>query len=66
MTNFLQCLMTMLKYSPFFPIYYNGKTIFHPIHVSDMCEIIEKVILNEIKNQTIECIGPEKINLKKF
>ena len=64
--NFTTKLMGLLKMLPVFPIYYNGKTNFHPIHVSDICEIIEKVILNEIKNQTIECIGPEKITFKEI
>ena len=62
--KFSTMLMTMLKFLPFFPIYYNGKTIFHPIHVTDMSEIIEKTISNEMKSKSIECIGPEKINFK--
>ena len=64
--KFSTMLMTILKYSPLFPIYFNGKTIFHPIHVTDMCEIIEKAILNELKGQTIECVGPEKITFKEI
>ena len=44
-------LMSMLKLMPIFPLYYEGKTIFYPIHVTDMCEIIEKVILNEDKSR---------------
>ena len=59
-------LMKILKFLPIFPIYYNGKTLFHPIHVTDMCEIIEKVIINNYKSQTIECIGPEKISFKEI
>ena len=31
-----------------------------------MCEIIEKVIINNYKSQTIECIGPEKISFKEI
>ncbi len=64
--NFSTMLFGMLKLMPIFPIYYNGNTIFFPIHVSDICEIILKVILNEIKTETIECIGPEKINFKEI
>tara|TARA_B100000029_G_scaffold501578_1_gene575284 strand:- start:1041 stop:2000 length:960 start_codon:yes stop_codon:yes gene_type:complete len=64
--NFTTLLLSMLKLLPVFPLYYEGKTIFYPIHVTDMCEIIEKVILNEIKNKTIECIGPEKITFKEI
>lgn len=62
--KFTTMLMTMLKLFPIFPIYYQGKTTFHPIHVTDMCEIIENVILSKIKGETIECIGPEEITFK--
>ena len=62
--KFTTMLMTMLKLFPIFPIYYEGKTTFHPIHVTDMCEIIENVILSKIKGETIECIGPEEITFK--
>ena len=64
--KFTTMLMNILKLFPIFPLYYEGKTIFHPIHVVDMCEIIEKVILNEIIGETIECIGPEKISFKEI
>ena len=64
--KFSTMLLSMLKLLPVFPLYYKGKTIFYPIHVSDICEIIEKVILKEIKGETIECIGPEKITFKEI
>ena len=64
--KFTTMLMGMLKLLPMFPLYYQGKTVFHPIHVTDMCEIIEKVILNEYKSMTIECVGPEKITFKEI
>ena len=59
-------IIGMLKVLPLFPLYYEGKTNFYPIHVSDMCEIIEKIILEEKNNVTIECIGPEKISFKEI
>ena len=62
--KFTTMLMSMLKLFPIFPIYYNGKTNFYPIHVTDMCEIIDQIVLNEIHTKTIECIGPEKISFK--
>ena len=31
-----------------------------------MTEIITQVILNQIKNQTIECIGPEELSFKEI
>ena len=58
--------MSMLKLMPLFPLYYEGKTVFYPIHVTDMCEVIEKVILNEVKGETIECIVLKKLLLKKL
>ena len=64
--KFTTMLMSMLKLFPLFPIYYEGKTIFYPIHVSDICEIIENVILNEVNSEIIECIGPEKITFKEI
>ena len=42
-------LLSFIKYLPIFPIYYQGKTEFYPIHVTDVCEIIEKVVIKEIK-----------------
>ena len=64
--SFTTFLLSMLKLVPAFPLYYEGKTVFYPIHVSDICEIIEKVISNKIKNKTIECVGPEKITFKEI
>ena len=64
--KFTTMLMSMLKLMPLFPLYYKGRTIFYPIHVTDMCEVIERVILNEVKGQVIECIGPEKITFKEI
>ncbi len=64
--SFTTMLMSLLKLSPIFPLYYNGKTIFHPIHVTDICEIIESVIINNYKSKTIECIGPEKMTFKQI
>ena len=36
--------MTLLNLLPIFPLYYGGRTKFCPLHVSDFCEIILKVI----------------------
>ena len=64
--SFTTMIMSLLQFLPAFPIYYDGKTNFHPIHVTDICEIIEKIIIGEYKSQTIECIGPEKITFKEI
>ena len=59
-------LMTLLNLLPFFPLYYNGKTKFSPIHVSEICEIILNVIDKNICSEIIECVGPEELHLKKL
>tara|TARA_B100000029_G_scaffold179148_1_gene176515 strand:- start:113 stop:1087 length:975 start_codon:yes stop_codon:yes gene_type:complete len=59
--------MSLLNKIPFvFPIYYRGKTLFRPIHVSDLAEIIFQIILQNIKSKTIECVGIEEISLKNI
>ena len=62
--NFTTNFMTLLNRLPFMPLYYNGETKFTPIHVSDLTNIIYQVISKEIKNETIECIGPEELSFK--
>ncbi len=64
--KFTTMLFNILKLAPIFPLYYQGKTNFYPIHVTNMCEIIENSILKNIKAETVECIGPEKLNFKQI
>jgi len=64
--NFTTNLMTLLNLLPFFPIYYNGKTKFSPIHVSDMSKIISNIIDKNICSEIIECVGPEVISFKEI
>ena len=59
-TNF----MTILNFLPIFPLYYNGATLFKPIHISDLSEIIYQVIVKNINSITLECVGPEEMSLK--
>ena len=59
-TNF----MTILNRSPIFPLYYEGKTKFAPIHCSDLTDTIYHVISKNIYSKIIECIGPEIITFK--
>ena len=58
--------MTLLNLLPVFPLYYSGKTKFSPIHVSDFCEIILKVIEENISDKIIECVGPEEISFREI
>tara|TARA_B100001105_G_scaffold254907_1_gene252129 strand:+ start:159 stop:1106 length:948 start_codon:yes stop_codon:yes gene_type:complete len=64
--NFTTNFMTLLSRLPIFPLYYQGSTLFRPIHVSDIIEIIYQVIIQNIVSTTIECIGPEEISLKNI
>jgi len=64
--NFTTNLMSLLNLMPFFPIYYNGKTKFSPLHVSDMSQIILSIIEKNICSEIIECVGPEEISFKQI
>ena len=57
-------LLNLLSLMPAFPLYYNGKTKFSPIHVREMCEIISSVIDRNICSNIIECVGPEELSFK--
>ena len=57
---------TLLNILPIFPIYYNGRTKFAPIHVTDLSEIIYKVMEKKIIGKTIECVGPEIFSFKEI
>ncbi len=59
-------LLSLLSILPIFPLYYNGKTKFSPIHVSEVCEIILNLIDNNICSDKIECVGPEEISFKNI
>ena len=58
--------MTLLNRLPFFPLYYNGKTKFSPIHCSDLTDIIYHIISKNIYSKIIECVGPEIITFKEI
>tara|TARA_Y100000590_G_scaffold263858_1_gene296117 strand:- start:165 stop:1124 length:960 start_codon:yes stop_codon:yes gene_type:complete len=64
--NFTTNFMNLLSIFPFFPLYYNGSTLFRPIHISDLIEIIYQVIFRNLKSEIIECVGPEEISLKEI
>ena len=64
--NFTTNFMTLLGLLPVFPLYYNGKTKFMPIHCSDLTETIFQIINKKIISTTVECVGPETITLKNI
>ncbi len=64
--NFTTNFMTLLNRLPVMPLYYEGKTKFAPIHVSDLVEIIFNAVQGKITEQTLECIGPEILSFKEI
>ena len=58
--------MTLLSRLPLFPLYYNGRTKFAPIHCSDLTDTIHHVISNNIYSKIIECVGPEIMTFKEI
>ena len=64
--NFTTNFMTLLNRLPIFPLYYQGKTKFTPIHCSDLTDIIYHIISKNIQSKIIECIGPEIISFKEI
>ena len=64
--NFTTNFMTLLNRLPIMPLYYEGKTKFTPIHVTDLAEIIFNVVEGKTNEQTIECVGPEILSFKEI
>jgi len=64
--NFTTNFMTLLSRLPIFPIYYEGKTKFAPIHCSDLTDIIYHVISKKIYSKIVECTGAEIISFKEL
>tara|TARA_B100001173_G_scaffold214525_1_gene185221 strand:- start:1084 stop:2019 length:936 start_codon:yes stop_codon:yes gene_type:complete len=64
--NFSCRLLTLLSIMPMFPLYYNGRTRFSIMHVSEMCEVIKSVIDKNICSDIFECAGPEELSFKEI
>ena len=64
--NFTTSFMTMLNRLPIFPLYYEGKTKFMPIHCSDLTDVIYEIISKNIYSKIIECVGPETMTFKEI
>ena len=64
--NFTTTFMTLLNRLPFMPLYYEGKTKFAPIHVTDLAQIIFNVVEGKVNEEVIECIGPEIFSFKEI
>ncbi len=64
--KFTTSFMSLLSNLPIMPLYYNGKTKFTPIHVSDLINIIYKMIEGKNENMVMECIGPDVFTFKEI
>ena len=62
--NFTTNFMNLLSMLPIFPLYYEGKTKFMPIHCSELTDIIYEIINKKKQSSIIECIGPEVLTFK--
>src|SRR4030065_1577038 len=52
---------------PFVPIFGNGKTLFNPLHVDDLCTLIEKIVNDKSSFKKMYDIGSKKkISYNKF
>ena len=64
--NFTTMLMSLINILPIFPLYYNGKTKFMPLHCSDICNLIIDLVEENTSGKTIECVGPEELSFKEI
>ena len=64
--SFTTRFFSLLNLLPLFPLYYEGKTKFTPIHVTDLAKIIFGVINKNIDEKIIECIGPQVFTFKEI
>ena len=64
--NFTTMLMGLLNILPIFPLYYNGKTKFMPLHCIDICNLILDLIENDSKDKILECVGPDEFTFKQI
>ncbi len=64
--KFTTKFMSLLSILPLMPLYYNGKTKFSPIHVTDLVNVIINLIESNENDLVLECIGPEEISFKEI
>ena len=64
---FLKRLLPIFKSSFFIPLFGDGLKKFQPVFIDDISLAVEKIIIEEIKNQNIyELAGPEILTYQKF
>ena len=64
---FLKRLLPIFKSSFFVPLFGDGLKKFQPVFIDDISLAVEKIVIEEIKNQNIyELAGPEILTYQKF
>ena len=64
--NFVNFFAKMSKNSPFLPLIGGGKTLFQPIWVQDLANIIFYILEKNIKSKTLEVGGDEIFSFKNI
>ena len=64
--SFTTRFFSLLNLLPMFPLYYDGKTKFSPIHVTDLADIIFNIIYKNIDEKIVECVGPDVFTFKEI
>ena len=59
-------VMSLFNILPIFPLYYQGKTKFMPLHCKYICNLIIDLVENNTKGETMECVGPEELSFKQI
>lgn len=54
---FVSRIVTLLRYSPIFPIFGTGKTRLQPVHAGDVAEAVARILSTTDPPTTIECGG---------
>ena len=64
--NFINFFAKTAKISPFLPLIGGGKTLFQPIWVKDVANIIIKVLESNLKSKTLEVGGEDILSFKEI
>ena len=65
--QFISGLLPYFKLSLFIPLFGNGKNIFQPVHIEDICKLVFELIDKEFQsNQILELGGPDTFSFIEF
>jgi len=63
---FVSRLVALLRRSPIFPMFGNGKTRLQPVHAEDVAETVARILSTTDPPITIECGGPRVYTYKEL